>query len=256
MSSRPTYPNPISALTEEQIMAILEKPIDCGLINTGMPYIPTLSDLHIPVKRKPSRERELSPEEFLSLFSKKEALKVAYIPHYLTICAINYLDQLIGYARTNRLSDYKRHTRMLKAMREEYFDSLRREMSEKVYQSFLDLRFDYLESCGANLNLMYFTISNQMLKKYDRIKHDTFYILANIILFFIKGVEDFDRKCNQMIAERIGEPCRNHGDARLIAIKKVCQDIVKDYPLESDAQVETCIKVMANKAVEMIDKMQ
>lgn len=201
------------------------------------------------------RERDLSTEEFLNLFERLESLRMAYIPHFITQCVIYYLDLLVAYARDNRLSEYKKQTRRLKEIKEEYMAALRHEMPADIFQKFLTQRKEYLESCGANLILMYFTFGNQILKYHGRVKHDSIFCYANIIIAFIDYVEDFDRQVNKRIAEKLGMPCRNHGDARLSAIKSVCMGIKNQYPIEPNDQTKLCVSVMANKASEMINAM-
>lgn len=206
-------------------------------------------------KREPMRERDLSTEEFLNMFDKADSLKMAYVPHFITQCVIYYLDLLVEYARDCRLSNFKKHTRLLRQMKEEYLAALRHEMPPHVFEKFLAQRDEYLASCGANLSLLYFTFGNQILKKYGRIDHEALYCYANIITAFINYVEDFDRDVNKRIEKKLGMPCRNHGDARLTAIKTVCNDIIKPYPLEKNNDTELCVGVMANKAVIMINNM-
>ncbi|ROS85998.1 hypothetical protein EEL33_08875 [Muribaculaceae bacterium Isolate-037 (Harlan)] len=206
-------------------------------------------------QREPMQERDLSTEEFLNLFERKESLKMAYIPHFITQCVVYYLDLLVAYARDNRLSEYKKQTRRLKEIRKEYMDSLEKEMPPKVFQKFLAQRDEYLESCGGNLTLMFFTFGNQILKYHGRVKHESVFCYANIIIAFIDYVEDFDRQVNKRIAEKLGMPCRNHGDARLTAIKSVCMGIKNQYPIEPNDQTKLCVSVMANKASAMINAM-
>lgn len=206
-------------------------------------------------KREPMRERELSTEEFLNLFERQESLRMAYIPHFITQCVVYYLDLLVAYARDNRLSEYKKQTRRLKEIKEEYLDALKHEMPANIFQKFLAQRKEYLESCGANLTLMYFTFGNQILKYHGRVKHESIFCYANIIIALIDYVEDFDRQVNKRIAEKLGMPCRNHGDARLTAIKSVCMGIKNQYPIEPNDQTKLCVSVMANKARAMINAM-
>lgn len=207
-------------------------------------------------KREPLHERELSTEEFLNLFERSESLKMAYVPHFITQCVIYYLDLLVAYARDNRLSDYKKQTRKLKDIKAEYIAALQHEMPTHIFQKFLAQRDEYLASCGANLSLMYFTFGNKILKMYGHIKYEPLYCYANIILFFVNYIEDFDHNVNKRISEKTGLPCRNHGDARLSAIKNVCSDIIKPYPpLEKSNDTDICVGVMANKAIAMINNM-
>lgn len=180
---------------------------------------------------------------------------MAYIPHFMTQCVIYYLDLLVDYARAHRLSEYKKHTRRLKEIKEEYIIALKHEMPPHVFQKFLAQRDEYLESCGSNLTLMYFSFGNLLLKHYGRIDHDAIICYANIIVAFVEHVEDFDRQVNKRIAEKLGQPCRNHGDARLTAIKDTCKDIIKAYPLEKNDTTALCIGVMQNRAISMINDM-
>lgn len=206
-------------------------------------------------KREPMRERELSTEELLNLFERAESLKMAYIPHFITQCIIYYLDQLVSYVRINRLADYKKYIRKLKNVKDDYIAALRCEMSPRIFQKFIAQRDEYLASCGADLNLMYFTFGNQILKKYGRINHEPVFWYSNIILALVNYVEDFDRNVNRRISEKTGMPCRNHGDARLTAIKGICADITEPYYLEKNKETELCVSVMVNKAMTMINNM-
>lgn len=237
---------PDAVITEMEKRGISANPIPVKpMIDTGIHF----------KKREPMRERDLSTEEFLNMFDKADSLKMAYVPHFITQCVIYYLDLLVEYARDCRLSDFKKHTRLLRQMKEEYLAALRHEMPPHVFGKFLAQRDEYLASCGANLSLMYFTFGNQILKKYGRIDHEALYCYANIITAFINYVEDFDRDVNKRIKKKLGMPCRNHGDARLTAIKTVCNDIIKPYPLEKNNDTELCVGVMANKAVIIINNM-
>lgn len=215
---------------------------------------PTNFGIEMP-KCKPMQERDLSTEELLNLFDRKDSLTLAYIPHFITQCVIYYLDLMVDYARDNRLSEYKKHTRMLKNVRAEYFEALRHEMPPHVYQRFLEQRDEYLNLCGANLQLMYFTFGNELSKKYGRLKHESIFCYANIMVSFIEYVENFDREVNKKIAEKMGMPCRNRGDARLTAIKVTCKDLLGSYPIPDNNNTRLCVNVMANKAKTMINKM-
>jgi len=251
-------PNPMSELDSIRVREMLQTEalnID-KLSNTPPNFISPTLFTGIQVKmREPMRERELSTEEFLNLFERQESLRMAYIPHFITQCVVYYLDLLVAYARDNRLSDYKKQTRRLREIKEEYLTALKHEMPTHVFQKFLDQRDEYLASCGANLNLMYFTFGNQILKYHGRIEHESIFCYANIIVAFIDYVEDFDRQVNKRIAEKLGMPCRNHGDARLTAIKSVCMAIKNQYPIKPNEQTNLCVNVMANKASAMINDM-
>lgn len=218
------------------------------------PFPSMFPDLQIK-RREPMRERSLSTEEFLNLFDRQESLRMAYIPHFFTQCVVYYLDLLVAYARDNRLSEYKKHTRCLNKIKDEYLAALRHEMPTDVFRKFLIQRDEYLANCGSNLTRIYFTFCNQILKHHGRIRHESIFCYANIIVAFIEYVEDFDRQVNKRITEKLGMACRNHGDARLTTIKEVCLSIKNEYPVEANSDTKLCVSVMANNATAMINSM-
>lgn len=207
-------------------------------------------------KREPKKARELSTEEFLNLFDKKESLKMAYIPHFMTLCIVYYIEQLTQYANGYKVSQLKRPARVLNSVREEHECALKREMPPAVYEQFCRQREEYLASCGANLLLAVYTTNNQLLKAHGDLKgHDLMYCYALIMVAIIKYVEAFDRSVNEKIAKKLGQPCRNSGDERLSLIKKVCLGVLGKFYVEPNEEINLCVKIMANKAQAMINEM-
>lgn len=238
-------------------------PPNIGLNLTGwsdaasraMNVAPIFKSPIMQIKNEPMRERELTTGEMLKLFDKEEALQIAYIPHFMTQCALHYAEVLTDYTRENRLGEYKKQTRILLDIAKEYIYSLRSEMPAKVFERFMSQRKQYLEMCGANLTLAYFTVGNQFLKQFGAVEHNTVYYIANLIIALIEGVEAFDKKVNRSITRKIGKPCRNNGDARLMEIKNVCLSMIKGRSVSSSPQVELCVKVMESKARTLIKNM-
>lgn len=211
----------------------------------------------LPIAKKPveKKKKQLTYKEVMEAFDTKEALKMAYVPHFITQVVIYYLDQIFAYVRAEQISEVKKYTRQLREIKNEYLSSLKCEMRPQIFNAFLELKDKYLAKCGANLSLVFFSVGNLLLKRYKHIKYEPLYTYTTIILFFIDYVEEYDRKCNKRISEVTGAVCHNHGDARLTAIKKLCKFICKDYQLDKCEQVEMCISVMANKAIEMVNEM-
>lgn len=211
-------------------------------------------DLGIRLKpqRQPMTERELTPQEVLKLFSPEEALTITYVPHFITQCVMYYTDLLTAYAVENRLPQTKKHNRWLKRLNGEYMKALTEEMPDRVFKRFLSLREEYLQMCAPNLQIMYFTFDAELKKHYGYIQDAPAYCYAYIISSLIDFIGEYDRSINRKIADRLGVPCRNNGDARLTNMKIVCDDIIGKYPIGKTPQTELAIKVLVNKAIEKI----
>lgn len=256
LANPPAYAVPLTDDMQRMLDAHARKCVEVMPANRQISAQPTSVAPLIKIKKaERMKERELSTTEFLNLFDRKESLRMAYLPHYITQCVLYYVNLLTDYGSERQVDDIKKHSRLLKALQQEYFDNLRREMPDNIFNQFLAQRQEYLQNCGANLTLMYFTFNNQLIKKYGRAKHETLYTYCHIILALIEYVEDFDRKVNNRITQKLGVPCRNHGDARLSTIKVICKDIVRDYPIPVSSEAKTCVGVVANKAYAMVETM-
>lgn len=206
-------------------------------------------------KPKPRTEQKLSYRNLIEFLDYKEALKIAFIPHFVIQGILYYLNNLVDYAVNNRIAELKKPVRLLKELRDDYDKNLQMEMSPKVYKRFLELRQEYLSDCGGNLARMYFTYGNSLLKRYGKIDHESVYCFAHIIISLAEYIVKFDSDANKRIASASGKPCQNNGDARLDAICTVCRNIVRNYPLPSDPQTELCVKVIATKAESIVIRM-
>lgn len=250
MKFQPTSSSRCSELTPE-VKAEMERR---GLMPQAwaVPSVPTYS-VRIPPRRPP--QRELTASEMLRLFDKREALHIVYVPHFITQCIMFYLDELCNYTSANRLSQYKRLRHTLVEIKSEYYYAVRKEMPPRVYDKFMTQRDEYLTACGANLQIMYFTFSNELARKYKNVENDVVVCYALMIVALAQFIEDYDAAVNRRIEEKIKMPTHNHGDARVRRVKEICRGIAGKYALEPTEQTKLALQVIANRAKSMINDM-
>lgn len=208
-----------------------------------------------PQRVPPIREREMSPQEILNVLDRKNTLRMVYIPHLLTQCVICYIDLIIEYARANKLTQYRKLTRTMQLVKEDYYQALLGEMRPQLYERFNNQREDFLNLCGFNIQKAFYTFNNAMLKQYGRVPNDIIRCYANIVIALVNYVNDFDRKVNAEIAEKLKTPCRNNKDARLNDLRVLCTQIAEPFVVKSDSQIKLMIDIMANKAESVINDM-
>lgn len=248
-----TKENPSISVTDNNA------PKSRGIYYHEPPSIGLVRELRETAKRTekaPVLERDLPVQEFLSLFSPDETMRLVYVPHYITQCVIYYMDMMIEYAVSNRVSYFKRHMRRLREIKDDYLRQLYNEMPAEIYNRFVSQREEYLASCGSNLTLVYFAFRNQILKQFGEPKHDRVMVCANIIIALADYVAEFDNATNRRVAEILKTPCRNNRDARLDAVSSLCRNMVTPFVLKPNTDTQTCVQVMVNRAVEMVKKMK
>lgn len=212
----------------------------------------TIKDYHPPM-----RERELSPSELLAMFEPEKSLRMAFIPHLLTQIALYFMDCFVQSAREARLSQYKRHTRAMKAIRDDYRTALQFEMRGNVFERFEQQRDDYLRKCSAPLVTMPFTFLNRVKKSHPDIApcEEMVVTYAHIVVAVVGHVAEFDRKVNREISRKLQTPCRNGTDARLSMAADICRDITSRFPVAYDGDTALCMRVITNKAIEQVKEM-
>ncbi len=198
-------------------------------------------------------EHELSTTEIFQLLDRKQAMEMVYVPHFLTQGVLYFAKELLDYARTNRLSDFKPRGRILKLMVDEYYSALRKEMGANVYARFLQLREEYLADCARHLTVMYFSYLNAFNKAHKHVANEALYVYANIVVSLADEVERYDRSVNAKISEKLNTPCRNYGDARLTYLKRLVKSVVDEYPIAKNKDLELCMKIMINVAIRKVD---
>lgn len=206
------------------------------------------------VLAEPNRgERELSTAEIFKLLDRKQAMEMVYVPHFLTQGVLYFAKELLDYARSNRLANFKQQGRILNLMVEEYYSALRKEMGENVFKRFLQLREEYLADCGRNLAVMYFSYLNAFNKIHNHVDNEALYVYANIIVSLADEVEHYDRQVNAKISKKLNVPCRNYGDARLSYIKKLVKREADRFHITKTKDLELCMKIMINVAIRKVD---
>lgn len=208
------------------------------------PYTPSVIDL----THDNSQPVKLGVKEVLQLFDPIESLCIVYVPHYLTLCVISYIEKLLDFCRTNRLSEYKPVSRKLKDVITEYYHALQDEMPRYAYMQFLNQKDNFLQRCNRDLTIMYFTYGNAILAKFGKLQNEDVYTFTNMICEIIRHIEDYDRESQKKIAERTKTTPRIYKDVRLEYIMKLCNEIRGSYKIESNETTDLAIKVIIQEA--------
>lgn len=204
---------------------------------------------------KPQTERELSVDDILGMFDRKEALYMVYVPHFVTQCVMWYADKLCNYARRNRLKQFRPYTSVLWAMRDEYIEALHHEMPDDVFDRYLAQRKEYLSEVEGLLQKTYYTFLNEQMRLFGEIDRAPIYCYANIIEWLVMGVKLHDSTVNAIISRRVGKPVRSHPDERLEEILGACARLAKDYQLGDNQQAEIALRAIFNTAKKKINEM-
>lgn len=222
-------------------------------INIPAPFAPS-HFVNIP-KPQPKKPRKISQEEAWKLFGVAESVKMTFIPQVMTALALDWVLKFIDYCRQNRISEWKKHTRVLKQCVENYAESIRKSYGPAfpAYQTYVD---SYSDEIAVDVQKMWFSIGNvankQIPANNDR-EAATYLAIIHRLLDF---VEEYDKKQDTIIAEKMGEPVHRKQDKMLQIITAMCIAIEEDFnlKLKPDPMFNLNMNVFANRASSLADR--
>lgn len=225
----------------------------CGIAPMAMPL--PVADYGLHIKREENNPiRSLSADEALKLFSPSEAVKMNYIPLMLAATALQQTTLFVNYCVKNRLSEFKKHTRVLKKCVESYTDDLGLSYGP-AYRAYINYVNRYFDRIERDLQQMWFTVGNIANKEIPRDKNREIATHIAIIHNLLNYTETLDCKTDKIITEKLNEPVHRRQDRWLQLITAMCVAIEDDYGLRlsEDPLIERCIQVLANRASFLVD---
>lgn len=227
-----------------------------GIAPDAMPIRPALDfDFGIKIpSRTPKHPKAITPDEANKMFGVSLAVKMDFIPQMLVALAIDYAAQFVNHCREKRISEFKKHNRLIKLCIEEHTACLAKSYGNafQAYTNYVERFFEYV---SVDRFKMWCSIGNvvnrQIPKDGDR---DGATIIA-IIHKLIDYAEDYDRNMDKVIAEKDKDPVSRRQDDMLKLIVAMCYEFEDTwgFKLEPDSIVDMNIGVLANRASYLAD---
>lgn len=225
-----------------------------GIAPNAMPIRPAFDlGIHIPSKR-PQAPKAISPEEANNMFGVSLAVKMNFIPQMLVALALDYAARFVNHCREKRISEFKKHNRLIKLCIEEHTARLAKSYGSafQAYSNYVKRYFEYVDVDRFKMWCSIGNVVNRQIPK-DR-DHDGAKLIA-IIHKLIDYAEDYDRKMDKMIAGKVKAPVSRKQDDMLKLIAAMCYEFEDTwgFKLEPDPIVDMNIRVLANRASNLAD---
>lgn len=251
------YTKPIPADVNEMLDRLAAEQFANFAMSQPLQIKPLIAPSHfvnIP-KPQPKKPRKISQEEAWKLFGVAESVKMNFIPQVMTCLALEWVVKFIDYCRQNRISEWKKHTRVMKLSVQGYAEGIRKSYGPAfpAYQAYAQR---YADVIAIDVQKLWFSIGNvankQLPANADR---DAATYLA-IIHRLLDYVEEYDCRQDKIIADKIGEPVHRKQDKMLQLITAMCIAIEEDFnlKLESDPMFDLNMSVFANRASTLADE--
>lgn len=232
-------------------------------IITGKARLPRLHEqqpsfeIDINLGHSTQAPKSISPEKAMQLFGTSQAVKMNFVPNMLTALALDELTHLISECRIRRLSAFKKHTRIMAESMKDYVCRLRAHYG-KAYAAYIAYVERYFKAIDPDRAKMWYGLSatakNAIANPSDADVRMA--VRIAIVRALLEYAEDYDKRMDQVIHERLGKPVRRRQDIAIVAIDRACADMAEISGWDFDFSESDKLNgpVLANRAAFLADE--
>lgn len=201
--------------------------------------------------------KTMTTKQALHLFGRSEFVKMNFVPQMMTALVMKELQEFIDHCRKRRISEFKKHTRFLKFCIEGYAQETKDLLGPDGYRGYESFVAQYLEYIAVDRVRMLYSIGNvvskQLPRHVDRDAATRIAIIHNLLLY----IEKMEQKTDLKISETLDRPIAHRRNKMLLGIEVMCMEFedTHGFKIEFDEMVEMNMRVMANRATTLADKM-
>ena len=225
-----------------------------GIAPDAVPIRPALDyGIKIP-PRNPKPPKAISTAEANEMFGVSLAVKMNFIHQMLVALALDYASQFVNHCRDKRISEFKKHNRLIKLCVEEHTARLAKSYGNafQAYSNYVERYFEYV---SVDRFKMWCSIGNVVNRQIPKDRDRDGATLVAIIHKLIDYAEEYDRKMDKVIADKVKAPVSRKQDDMLKLIVAMCYEFEDTwgFRLEPDPIVDMNIGVLANRASTLAD---
>ena len=185
-------------------------------------------------------------QAMLKAFTFEEHMAIAFTPYVIIDTIWYFVDKVQNYCRDRRIYEVKKLSRVINELRDRYRQELRKDLSQKHLDQIHEKSVHWRELNSYHMTIMFFTISNTLLKIYKSQDYLECMNWAYCAMKLCKLGKEYNDDINQMILERIGKG----KDAPAHWIYDKLYAIMDAYlPGEfkvDDTQIDMCMRIFKN----------
>lgn len=228
-----------------------------GIAPDAVPVKPVYDlQINIPSAKRPAPQppKALTPAEANKLFGVSLAVKMNFVPQMIISLALDQATLFVNHCRDKRISEFKKHNRLIKLCIEEYAARLKNSYGT-AFTAYSEYVNRYFQLVQVDRFKMWCSIGNLVNKQIPEDKDRTGATHIAIIHNLIDYAEKYDRKMDKVIADKINAPVRRNQDEMLKLITAMCIDFEESwgFKLEPDPIVEANVLVLSNRATFLAD---
>ena len=197
-----------------------------------------------------ARFKELARRDaqtMLDTFTWEENMMIAFVPLIISKVAWVYAEKVLAYCAEHRLSEYKKHGRVVKMLRQEYIDSLCKDLDRRHVRHIETQTEQFMDEINHHLTILWLQ-ANTYIKNttgYD-MAHDTMRTDAMVAILMVRYLKAHDNKMNAIIKAKMGHS-ESITNPQMIDLEGLMKSYLpKGFVVGTNYQLDLCAKIFEN----------
>lgn len=185
--------------------------------------------------------------QMLETFTWDENMMIAFVPLIISKVAWVYAEKVLAYCAEHRISEYKKLGRVVKMLRQEYIDTLCKDLDRRHVRHIETQTEQFMDEINHHLTILWLQ-ANTYIKNaagYD-MTHDTMRTDAMVAILMVRYLKAHDNKMNAIIEAKMGhsESITNPQMVDLEGLMKAY--LPKGFVVGTNYQLDLCAKIFEN----------
>lgn len=186
-------------------------------------------------------------ETMLNTFTLQENMMIAFIPLIISHIVWIYTEKVLKYCSANRISDFKKLCRDVKALRQLYYNDMRSYLDDNHIKKIELQTEEFVNTHSHDFNILWWQINGIIKLANPDILHDVMLTDVEFALFIIKALAEHNNKFNNLVQSRIDGAGRTSISPIILDLAQLLRRYIpKGFSFVENSQTELC-KLIFNK---------
>ena len=185
--------------------------------------------------------------EMLETFSFKENMEIAFVPFIITETAWHFASKVLKYAAENKISNTKKLSRSVKALREEYIRDCRKDIDYEHMRKMESAASEFVSSCNMDFVILFYSLNNELKKKWYDVKHLDLKTNAGISVIMLRLLDEHNRHMDKLMSKRLGREVPSYRNSINDSLRKYMLSFMEPCKISFDGNVATSMKIISKK---------
>lgn len=197
-------------------------------------------------EEKFKKESEESFNEIRQNFTFEEHMMIAFVPTIIAELAWIYAEKTLKFAAENRISETKKLSRAVRAVRADYIDFMAKDLDREHITHIQTQSKKLMEECARDFTILWFSVNQELKSKFPDLAHLDMRTDAFISEIFCRCHYEHNKRMTEFIRDKLGHADDAVKHPHLDKLETCMDAFVSDGngdSIEYNHHIELCIKI-------------